>query len=304
MRTEFDPKKRLDNLKIRGEAPLNSAASAVDKSLPTTSGQKTTEGYTDAMLEALEENGIDKDNNVVEGSATDKAMDLQNEGTEFTIQQINQQKEEAKKDYEKEKSGAYTEYQKYIDPYGTQAEQVAMNGLSNSGYAESLKTQAYVAYQNRATALRESYNSIIQDYNNQITSARLQNSAALSEIYSSAVARRLQLLMEYSIYNTDGLYNNTDGLYIKKDAETQQTYQSVSPVAQATYGTVHPKLSTYESVQQYLNERGIDSEGLLTQNQWEKGRKLGASGAEYQFLSYAAYLYAYALWRLEEYGHI
>jgi hypothetical protein len=172
-----------------------------------------------------------------------------------------------------------------------------MSGLSNSGYAESLKTQAYVAYQNRATALRESYNSIIQDYNNQITGARLQNSAALSEIYSSAVAQRLQLLMEYSIYNTDGLY-------IKKDTETQQTYQSVSPVAQATYGTVNPQLSTYESVQQYLNERGIDSEGLLTQNQWEKGRKLGASGAEYQFQSYAAYLYAYALWRLEEYGYI
>lgn len=297
MKTQYDPKKQLDELKIRGEAPLTSAANAVDNFLPTTSGQKTTEGYTDAMLEALEENGIDKDNNVVEGSATDKAMDLQNEGTEFTIQQINQQKEEAKKDYEKEKSSAYTEYQKYIDPYGTQAEQVAMNGLSNSGYAESLKTQAYVAYQNRATALRESYDSIIQDYNNQITSARLQNSAALSEIYSSAVAQRLQLLMEYSIYNTDGLY-------IKKDADTQQTYQSVSPVAQATYGTVHPQLSTYESVQQYLNERGIDSEGLLTQNQWEKGRKLGASGAEYQFPSYAAYLYAYALWRLEEYGHI
>jgi hypothetical protein len=51
-----------------------------------------------------------------------------------TIDNINTQKERAERDYQKEQRGAYTDYQNQINPYGVQAEQMASNGLNNSGY--------------------------------------------------------------------------------------------------------------------------------------------------------------------------
>ena len=59
---------------------------------------------------------------------------LQQEQTDFTIEQIEQQKAQANKDYTKEQAGAYTDWQKQSNKYGVNAEQMASSGLSNTGF--------------------------------------------------------------------------------------------------------------------------------------------------------------------------
>ena len=83
----------------------------------------------------------------------DKQTQLQQEQTDFAIEKIEQQKEQAKKDYTKEQSGAYVDWQKQSDQYGANAEQMAAQGLQNTGYSESSQVSMYNSYQNRvATA--------------------------------------------------------------------------------------------------------------------------------------------------------
>ena len=106
----------------------------------------------------------------------------QQEQTDFAIDEINQQKEWAKKDYTKEQSGAYADWQKQSNQYGVNAEQRAASGLTNTGYTESSQVSMYNEYQNRVTAARETYSRAVQNYDNAITEARLQNNSTLAEI--------------------------------------------------------------------------------------------------------------------------
>lgn len=190
----FDPDKRLEDVTEKGDQIYDEYTKGMESAITQN---------TNNMNAALDQIGVDENGNVKEGSATDKLMDAQNKNTDFAIEQIEQQKGQAEKDYTKEQAGAYADYQKQIDPYGVQAEQTAASGLSNSGYADSLKTKAYVAYQNRVAVNRESYQRIVQDFNNQITQARLQNNSALAEIYANAMAQRLQIITEFNVRGTE-----------------------------------------------------------------------------------------------------
>lgn len=111
-----------------------------------------------------------------------KQTELQNQQTDFAIEKIEQQKAQAKEDYIKEQSGAYTDWQKQSNPYGANAEAMASTGLRGSGYAESSKVSMYNTYQNRVAVARQSYERAVLNYNNAMTEARLQNSVALAQI--------------------------------------------------------------------------------------------------------------------------
>jgi hypothetical protein len=119
--------------------------------------------------------------------------DLQNEQTDFTIQTINQEKDQAKSDYIKEQSGAYKDWQKQSNAYGANAEAMAAQGMANSGYSESSQVSMYNTYQNRVATARESYNRAVLNYNNAITQAQLQNSSALAEIAYESMSKQLEL---------------------------------------------------------------------------------------------------------------
>ena len=107
---------------------------------------------------------------------------LQNEQTDFAIEKIEQEKAQAQKDYTKEQSGAYTDWQKQSNAYGVNAEKQAAAGMQNSGFAESSQVSMYNTYQNRVAMARDAYQRALLNYNNSITEARLQNNAALAKI--------------------------------------------------------------------------------------------------------------------------
>ena len=119
--------------------------------------------------------------------------DLQNEQTDFAIEKIEQQKDQAHSDYIKEQSGAYKDWQKQSNAYGANAEAMAAQGMANSGYSESSQVSMYNTYQNRVATARESYNRAVLNYDNAITEARLQNSSALAQIAYESLQKQLEL---------------------------------------------------------------------------------------------------------------
>lgn len=126
----------------------------------------------------------------------DKQSQLQQEQTDFTIEQIEQQKEQAQKDYTKEQAGAYVDWQKQSNQYGVNAEKMASAGLAGSGFSESSQVSMYNTYQNRVATARESYNQAVLNYNNAIKDARLQNNATLAEIAYNALQQQLELSLQ------------------------------------------------------------------------------------------------------------
>jgi hypothetical protein len=133
----------------------------------------------------------------------DEQVRLQNERTDLTIQQIEQQKAQAQKDYQKEQSGAYVDWRKQSNQYGTEAEKMASSGLMGTGYSESSQVGMYNTYQNRVAQARESYDRVIMNYNNSINEAKLQNNSALAEIAFNTLTKQLELITEGTMYKNE-----------------------------------------------------------------------------------------------------
>jgi hypothetical protein len=126
----------------------------------------------------------------------DTQTKLQQEQTDFNIEQINQQKEQAHKDYVKEQSGAYVDWRKQSNEYGSEAEKMASAGLAKTGYSESSQVSMYNTYQNRVATARETFSRAVLNYDNAIKDARLQNNAALAEIAYQSLQTQLELSLQ------------------------------------------------------------------------------------------------------------
>lgn len=149
----------------------------------------------------------------------DQQQQLQQEQTDFTIEQVEQNKEKAHKDYLKEQSGAYVDWRKQSNEYGAEAEKMASAGLQNTGFSESSQVSMYNTYQNRVGVAREAYNNAILNYNNAIKDAQLQNNAALAEIAYQALQQQLELSLQGFQYK-----NNLVLEQANKKLEVDQMY--------------------------------------------------------------------------------
>lgn len=150
-----------------------------------------------------------------------KQSEIQQANTDFAIEKIEQQKEQAQKDYTKEQKGAYTDYQKQSNAYGVNAEQIASSGLSNTGYSEASRISMYNTYQNRVATARESLNQAVLNFDNSMKEAILANNSALAEIAANALQKQLELSLqgfqykntliqtkEEQLLNLGEIYNN------------------------------------------------------------------------------------------------
>lgn len=140
----------------------------------------------------------------------EKQSQLQQEQTDFAIEKVEQQKEQAKKDYTKEQSGAYVDWQKQSNQYGANAEQMAASGLTGTGFSESSQVSMYNQYQSRVTAAREAYQRSVLNYDNLITEAKLQNNSALAEIAIQALQDQLELSLQGFQYKNTLILEKTN----------------------------------------------------------------------------------------------
>lgn len=142
---------------------------------------------------------------------------LQDERTDFTIEQIQQKEQQAEQDYIKEQKGAYADWQKQSNAYGVNAEVMAQNGMVGSGYSESSQVAMYNAYQGRVATARETYNRVTLEFTNAIKDAQLQNNAAKAEIAYQSLMQGLQLGLEAFQYNNSLLLQQKDDILALKD---------------------------------------------------------------------------------------
>lgn len=149
----------------------------------------------------------------------DKQTQLQNEKTNLAIDKIEQQKEQAQKDYTREQSGAYVDWQKQSDQYGANAEQMASQGLQNSGFSESSQVSMWNTYQNRVATARESFILAKQNYDNAIREAQLQNNSLLAEIAYEALQKQLELSLQGFQYKNNLILEQAN-----KKTELENTY--------------------------------------------------------------------------------
>lgn len=156
---------------------------------------------------------------------------LQQANTDFTIEKINQEKEQAQKDYTREQKAAYVDYRKASSDYGVNAEQLAASGLSNSGVSETARLSMYNTYQNRVMTARESYNKAVLNYDNGIKEAQLQNNSILAEIAYKALQTQLELSLQGFQYKNSLLENqlnqrmNVESMY---NTKWQQVYDQMN----------------------------------------------------------------------------
>ena len=182
----------------------------------------------------------------------DKQAQLQQKNTDFAIEQINQQKDQAKKDYTKEQSGAYVDWQKQSNQYGAQAEQMASQGMAGSGFSESSQVGMYNTYQNRVAVARESLNKTMMNFDNNIQQAILQNNSALAEIYYNAHREQLELSLES--------FQNKNTLLIEQANKQQELKQFHSNEYQNVLNQMNTENALAESVRQ----------ANMQQENWEK----------------------------------
>lgn len=195
----------------------------------------------------------------------DEQTEIQNAQTDFAIQEINQQKAQAQKDYTKEQSGAYVDWQKQSNEYGANAEAIAAQGLANSGYSESSQVSMYNTYQNRVTTARESYQLAVQNYNNAITEARLQNSAALAQIAYEALAKQLELSLAGFQYKNTLLLEQAN-----KKMEIEQIYHN-------RYQDVLQQINTENALAEEIRQFNESMNFQREQFAWQKAQAAKSS---------------------------
>jgi hypothetical protein len=124
---------------------------------------------------------------------------LVNSQVQFAQDQYRRGQEETEQDYQKEALASKTAYQKFINPYGAENEQLRQSGLSNAGYAESTKVGAFNTSQMRTAVAREAAKKIKTDFDIKIQEARLKGDTQMAEI----ALQQMQMQMENAMKQFD-----------------------------------------------------------------------------------------------------
>ena len=210
----------------------------------------------------------------------DKQSQLQQEKTDFAIEKIEQQKAQAQKDYTREQSGAYVDWQKQSNQYGANAEQMAAQGMQNSGYSESSQVSMYNTYQNRVMAARDAYQRAVLNYDNSITEARLQNNSLLAEIAYKALQQQLELSLQGFQYKNQLVLDKTKQK-LEVDNMYYQRYQDVLQ----QINTEHAMAEQVRQFNEKLAEEKRQYDETMAYNKEKSASSGGGGGGGYYYSS-------------------
>ncbi len=130
--------------------------------------------------------------------------------SDLAIQKLENQQANAEKDYIKEQSGAYVDWRKQSNQYGAKAEEMAAQGLTNTGYSESSQVSMYNTYQNRVAVAREAFVRVKADYDIAMAEAKAQNSSILAEIAFNANKEANEYILQGMMYKNQLLTEAAD----------------------------------------------------------------------------------------------
>lgn len=179
-------------------------------------------------------------------------------------------KDRAAQSYQQEQSAAYSDYQRQVDPYGAQAEQLAASGLSNSGYAESLKTQAYVAYQNRLAVARQSYESTLASFETAFNEAKMQNDSKRAELAVQTAQAQWEMIVSMIVNGTSDVMIDASNIMNQLKSSSGNTTAWKNVFNQYYAGKVN--VTTRDEAIELL-ESGGSSEKPMRKGEWKRAAK-------------------------------
>lgn len=187
----------------------------------------------------------------------------------------NQKKEQADQEYQKEVKAGYSDYQSYINPYGIERENQVQNGLSNTGYSESTKTNAYNTWQLRNAQARATLKETQLQFDNALKEAQLNNDASLAELAYQQLQNKLNNALENFNYKDVTAQNKLNYQYTI-DNDFYNRLQNVQ--SQINY-----EKEIAEQVRQWEQQMAYQKEqAQLAQQQWEKEYALQQQQLDYQ----------------------
>ena len=165
------------------------------------------EGYED--IERLTTN-----QNQMLDNALQQQQDITNKQTALNVAELERNKQEIDKDVDKTNKALYAEYRKATNPYGQNAENLASQGLANSGYAETTQTNLFNTYQKNVTDTLNNARTLKSDFDFQISKARQTGDITLAQNALAIYNQKMQLLtQEYE------LRNNREQFLYQKDQD-------------------------------------------------------------------------------------
>lgn len=211
-------------------------------------------------------------------SAAQKQEAAANEQLAVTIQGIELNKEQARQDYIKEQSASYQDWQKQSNQYGANAEAMAAQGLTNTGFSESSQVAMYTAHQNRIAVARDSFNRITANYNQGIAEAKAQNNSVLAEIWTNAYQQQSEMIIAFVQQDNDLLQAKADAAYkIKQTAHAN--YMEVLKRIEAQ--NQFDKEMEYKNASLAESKRQHDAEMAFKEKQfdWQKAQAAKSSSS-------------------------
>lgn len=182
-----------------------------------------------------------------------------NTSTQQTIDEIERNKKKAEEEALKTNKALYTDYQKQINPYGVNAENLAEQGLGGSGLAESTKANYYNTYQNARTQATNNANTIKADFDAQITQARQNGDLQLAQSALEMYKQKIQ-----DVYNTYNLKFNQDQFNYQKEQDA---------LAQSNWEKEYQQALQQAQWEQQFNQAQFDynkQQDALSQSNWQK----------------------------------
>lgn len=209
---------------------------------------------------------IDNLNNQV-NQLYDKQLEQQqnivNTSTQNTIDEIQRKQQEAQEEATKTNKALYNDYQKQINPYGVNAENLADQGLNKSGLAESTKANYYNTYQNARTQATNSANKIKADFDAQITQARQNGDLQMAQAALAMYQKQVE-----NLYNTYNLKFNVDQFNYNKEQDA---------LSQSNWEKQYEQSLQQAQWQQAFNQAQFDYQKQRDQvadEQWQKEYEL------------------------------
>lgn len=150
--------------------------------------------------------GFDEIDNVINESKSllEKSTAEQNKIVDLGIQKAtntaNKQKQEIAEEAEKQGKQLYTDYRKQSSAYGVNAENLASQGLNNSGMAETSKVNMYNTYQKNVTTLAVETRKLKANVDFELNNAMIEADVQKAENVANNYLQQMQLLMtEYDM---------------------------------------------------------------------------------------------------------
>lgn len=221
------------------------------------------EGYEDIdRLTSQKQNMLD--------NALQQQNDIINKQTQMQVDSLARQKEDIDKEATQQNRALYQDYRKSTNPFGQQAENLAGQGLANSGYAETTMSRLYNTYQTNITATLNNARDLKADVDFQINQARQNGDITLAQNALELYKQKMQLLSEeYDLRNNreQFLYQKSQDALAQSNWQQEFDYQKTQNDRNYDYQLSRDKVADDQWLKNYNYQKDRDK---VSDKQWKK----------------------------------